>query len=65
MMQGVGRRHVRYINSAYKRTGTLWEGRFKAALVDSDPLKVYLLARTLFELTGNSTLFQSTIPPLK
>ena len=36
LMQSVGRRYVRYINSIYQRTGTLWEGRFKSALVDSE-----------------------------
>lgn len=36
MMQSVGRRYVRYINDEYNRSGTLWEGRFKSALVDSD-----------------------------
>jgi len=35
MMQSIGRKYVRYINGAYKRTGTLWEGRYKASLVDS------------------------------
>jgi len=41
MMQSVGRRYVRYINDVYTRSGTLWEGRFKSALIDSDR---YLLA---------------------
>ena len=41
MMQALGRRYVYYINKTYKRTGTLWEGRFKASLVDSD---AYLLS---------------------
>lgn len=36
MMQDLGRKYVRYINHEYKRTGTLWEGRFKSSLVDSD-----------------------------
>jgi putative transposase len=27
---------VRYINCVYRRTGTLWEGRFKSALIDSE-----------------------------
>ena len=36
MMQGVGRQYVRYINGVYRRSGTLWEGRFKAALVESE-----------------------------
>lgn len=36
MMQGLGRYYVRYINSTYQRTGTLWEGRFKASLVSTE-----------------------------
>ena len=35
MMQAVGRRYVGSFNARYRRTGTLWEGRFKAALVDT------------------------------
>ena len=35
-MQALGRRYVRYINHTYKRTGTLWEGRYKSSLIDSD-----------------------------
>lgn len=41
MMQAVGRRYVRYFNDANGRTGTLWEGRYKSALVQSER---YLLA---------------------
>ena len=33
VLQNVGRRYVPYINHTYSRTGTLWEGRFKASLV--------------------------------
>ncbi|MEJ2405980.1 MAG: transposase [Candidatus Thiodiazotropha sp.] len=33
-MQHIGRRYVRYVNVAYKRSGTLWEGRFKSSVVD-------------------------------
>lgn len=36
MMQAIGRRYVACFNARYRRTGTLWEGRFKAALVDSE-----------------------------
>lgn len=36
MMQALGRRYVYYINKTYKRIGTLWEGRYKASLIDSD-----------------------------
>lgn len=40
-MQDTGRKYVQYINKTYQHTGTLWEGRFKAGLVDSE---AYLLA---------------------
>ncbi len=40
MMQDLGRKYVRYINHTYQRTGTLWEGRYKANLIDSE---AYLL----------------------
>lgn len=36
MMQGIGRKYVRYVNKMYRRSGTLWEGRFKSALIDSE-----------------------------
>lgn len=36
MMQALGRQYVRYFNSTYQRTGTLWEGRFKSCLVQSE-----------------------------
>lgn len=35
-MQALGRRFVTYINKTYKRTGTLWEGRFKCSVIDSE-----------------------------
>ena len=31
-MQYLGRRYVPYINHTYRRSGTLWEGRFKSSL---------------------------------
>jgi len=34
-MQDLGRRYVQYVNFRYRRSGTLWEGRFKASLVDT------------------------------
>ena len=36
VMQALGRRYLRYINDRYRRTGTLWEGRYKSSLVDCD-----------------------------
>ena len=41
VMQSLGRRYVQYINHQFRRSGTLWEGRHKASLVDADS---YLLA---------------------
>ncbi len=39
-MQDLGRKYVPYMNATYRRSGTLWEGRYKASLVDSE---AYLL----------------------
>jgi len=36
MMQMLGRYYVQYFNRHYKRTGTLWEGRYKASLIDTE-----------------------------
>ena len=36
MMQSIGRLYVRYYNYTYQRSGTLWEGRFKSCLVQSE-----------------------------
>lgn len=36
MMQGLGRQYVRYFNYSYKRTGTLWEGRYKSCIVQEE-----------------------------
>ena len=35
-MQSVGRRYVQYFNVRYGRTGTLWEGRYRATVVDAE-----------------------------
>ena len=41
MMQSVGRAYVRYFNKRHGRTGTLWEGRYRSTLIQTDR---YLLA---------------------
>lgn len=41
MMQTVGRRYVGRFNFLHRRTGTLWEGRYKAAIVETE---AYLFA---------------------
>lgn len=35
-MQSLGRRYVGFFNWRHARSGTLWEGRFKSCLVESD-----------------------------
>lgn len=35
-MQSLGRRYVRYFNDRHGRAGTLWEGRYRATIVDSE-----------------------------
>ena len=48
LMQSLGRYYVRYINQTYDRSGTLWEGRYKSTLVDSD--KYFLTVSRYIEL---------------
>lgn len=36
MMQAIGRAYVRRFNNRHQRTGTLWEGRYKSTVVQSD-----------------------------
>ena len=40
MMISLGRRYVQYINKTYRRSGTLWEGRYKSSLIQAE---AYLL----------------------
>ncbi len=41
MMKALGQRYVQYINKMYKRSGTLWEGRYKSCPTQAE---TYLLA---------------------
>lgn len=41
MMKALGQCYVQYINKMYKRTGTLWEGRYKSCPTQAE---TYLLA---------------------
>lgn len=40
LLKRLGQRYVQYINRTYKRTGTLWEGRFRSCLIQDN---TYLL----------------------
>ncbi len=41
MMKILGQRYVQYVNRTYRRSGTLWEGRFRSCLLQEEE---YLLA---------------------
>lgn len=47
-LQSLGRRYVRYFNDLHNRTGTLWEGRYKAALVETE--RYYFTCQRYIEL---------------
>jgi putative transposase len=36
LLMSLGRRYVQYINRSYKRTGTLWDSRYKSTVVQAD-----------------------------
>lgn len=48
LVQSLGRYYVRYINQTYERTGTLWEGRYKSTLIDSE--RYFLIVSRYIEL---------------
>ena len=41
LMKNLGQRYVQYVNRTYKRSGTLWEGRYRSCLTQSED---YVLA---------------------
>ena len=43
-IMALGRRYVQYVNKTYRRTGTLWDSRYKSSLIqaDSDPVSISL-----------------------
>jgi putative transposase len=44
----LGRRYVQYVNKTYRRTGTLWDSRYKSSLVQED--RYLLLCQRYIEL---------------
>ncbi len=48
LMQYVGSHYTRYFNRLYRRTGTLWEGRFKSCLVEEEAY--FLICQRYIEL---------------
>ncbi len=43
VFQSVGRKYVQYFNYTYRRSGTLWEGRYRATIVDSEQYLLKLM----------------------
>ena len=43
VFQSVGRRYVQYFNFTYQRSGTLWDGRYRATVVDSEQYLLILM----------------------
>jgi len=41
LMKALGQRYVQYVNRTYRRSGTVWEGRFRSCLTQEE---TYLLA---------------------
>lgn len=48
MMKALGQRYVQYINKTYKRSGTLWEGRYKSCPTQAE--KYLLICQRYIEL---------------
>ena len=47
-IQALGRRYVRYFNFIHDRSGTLWQGRFRSSVVDTD--RYFLVCQRYIEL---------------
>jgi putative transposase len=59
VFQSAGRKYVQYFNFTYKRSGTLWEGRYRATVVDSEQ---YLLTIMRYYRTEPGTCRHDTRP---
>lgn len=47
MMQWLGRQYVPYFNARYQRAGTLWQGRYRATVID--PAQYFLICSRYIE----------------
>ena len=48
MMQSLDREYVRFFNRKYSRTGTLWDGRFRSCLIQTE--RYFLICQRYIEL---------------
>jgi len=53
-MQILGRQYVLYYNKKYKRTGTIWEGRYKSSLIEKDGFLSKVISYMDFISTNHS-----------
>ncbi len=58
-MQAVGRRYARHFNRVANRTGTLWEGRFRSAVIEPE---AWLLPAMLY-VEGNAVRAGEVVTP--
>ena len=63
MIQALGRQYVRFFNQQNKRTGTLWEGRFRSCLVQAENYllevcKYIEMNPVRLELTGHASEYK-------
>lgn len=58
LMKALGQRYVQYVNRTYRRSGTLWEGRFRSCLTQDETyfLNAIRVRVDLFSHTDQVTL---------
>lgn len=59
-IQNLSKRYVVYFNKKYTRTGTLWEGRYKASLVDVDNFLFLLMHHIESKKSQRNSLDKNT-----
>lgn len=60
-VQAVGRRYVALYNRRHQRDGRLWEGRYRATVIDPDAHLLFV--SVLIESTGDASVLQPAVPP--
>ncbi len=55
-MQSIGRRYAQYFNQQHRRSGTIWEGRYRSSLIDPD---YFLRCQRYIELNPVRAGFES------
>lgn len=55
-MQSLGRRYAQYFNQQHRRSGTIWEGRYRSSLIDPD---YFLRCQRYIELNPVRAGFES------